>query len=143
MAGHANVQRSAEASKGSESLTTPYYVLESPFNDWGEDHMKTRCKEYVVEKGLEDYEKYFVNGGLLNLSGEAFLETRDDGLKISSEEQTALKRESPKLGAKNSGFWRKDRALFSQSGTLYKLVVLCSAAAAGTYDDTCPCLLGH
>ncbi|KAK3115923.1 hypothetical protein LTR53_003859 [Teratosphaeriaceae sp. CCFEE 6253] len=95
--------------------------LYKPFHNWNEQQMKREARDFALNNGLEDYEQYFVRGGLLNLDRRALFRDRADGLSMTDDERRFLELE-----------YRDDRAsvLFGQKRTLYTLVMLSSLAAA-------------
>lgn len=109
--------------------TDQFFEFQNPFDDWDEEEVKEKAREFARGNGLHTYEDFFVRGGLLNLNPEAFQSIRQDGHRLSQEECNALNVEQcPK-----SGFDR-----FRQTRGLYLLVALCSAAAAGTSRESGP-----
>lgn len=104
-----------------------YYTIRNPFDNWTSAEMEQEAISFAKMAGLERYQDEFVRGGKLNLDPDAYTRTEDSpslGLRIaaSEEEIKALQLER----SSKHGFSR-----FNQSSGLLKLVILCSAAAAG------------
>lgn len=117
------------------SHSRPQYTEISVFNDWEWSTLPERVDDYVRKHGLLDHVNYFQKGAMLNRKHDIFQSSQSNMERIrtifphitfSQTEVDALTTEYPSGKRK-----RFDRRHFKQSRTLYILVALCSAAAAG------------
>jgi hypothetical protein len=90
----------------------------NPFNEWSAAKMEVESSNFATENGMSEYTDIFVRAGKL------LLDPRDsvpDDIGLTEVDKTALRLEY------SNNLW--DR--FAQSRGLWRLVILCSAAAAG------------
>jgi hypothetical protein len=96
----------------------PTYSVLNPFNEWTVGKMEAESSKFAIENGMSEYAEVFVRAGKL------LLDPRDlapDDIGLTEDEKNALKLEH------SENLW--DR--FAQSRGLWRVVILCSAAAAG------------
>ena len=94
-------------------------AIHAPFNGLDESELRNKVSEFVEKAGLNDYMDYFLKGGFVAQSDDAFNcapEDRPLGLSLSTEEKTCLEEEKTRR-------WK-------HPGALWRLVALCALGAA-------------
>ncbi|KAL9607545.1 MAG: hypothetical protein Q9167_007548 [Letrouitia subvulpina] len=106
-----------DADTGSMNINSK---LVNPFQGLRHEEMDELIKAFMSKSRIDSiYEESIRKGAFLAQDKEAFNDTRDDGLELTSEERTTLMLEDPKQGSK-----------WNQPWILYALVGCCSLGAA-------------